>query len=102
MVIRSEIPIVGGAGFASLIEHTVYKSNRLIEHHENSILNNLLAQQTVHTGMAGKTVHLVGSINDMFNRVLIKLLTSRKKSMDAQGFNLQDFYSIFVQPARIE
>jgi 6-phosphofructokinase 1 len=53
---------------------------------EDSILCDLFARQAVHAAMAGKTGLVIGYLHDKFIHVPVELLTSRKKSMDPDGF----------------
>jgi len=53
---------------------------------EDSILCDLYARHAVHAAMAGKTGLVIGFLHDKFIHVPINLLTSRKKSMDPDGF----------------
>jgi 6-phosphofructokinase 1 len=53
---------------------------------EDSILCDLFARHAVHAAMAGKTGLVIGYLHNQFIHVPIELLTSRKKTMDPEGF----------------
>jgi len=53
---------------------------------EDSILCDLYARHAVHAAMAGKTGLVIGYLHDEFIHVPIELITSRKKSIDTNGF----------------
>jgi 6-phosphofructokinase 1 len=67
---------------------------------EDSILCDLFARQAVHAAMAGKTGLVIGYLHDKFIHVPIELLTSRKKSMDPDGFAWSAVLAATGQPAR--
>ena len=53
---------------------------------EDSILCDLFARHAVHAAMAGKTGLVIGYLHNEFIHVPIELITSRKKSIDPNGF----------------
>ena len=53
---------------------------------EDSILCDLFARHAVHAAMAGKTGLVIGYLHNEFIHVPIELITSRKKSIDTNGF----------------
>jgi len=53
---------------------------------EDSILCDIFARHAVHAAMAGKTGLVIGYLHNEFIHVPIELITSRKKSMDPDGF----------------
>jgi 6-phosphofructokinase 1 len=67
---------------------------------EDSILCDLYARHAVHAAMAGKTGLVIGYLHDRFIHVPIELLTSRKKSMDPDGFAWSAVLAATGQPAR--
>jgi len=67
---------------------------------EDSILCDLFARHAVHAAMAGKTGLVVGYLHDRFIHVPIELLTSRKKSMDPNGFAWSAVLAATGQPER--
>jgi 6-phosphofructokinase 1 len=69
---------------------------------EDSILCDLFARNAVHAAMAGKTGLVIGYLHDQFIHVPIELLTSRKKSMDPNGFQWNAVLAATGQPARFE
>jgi 6-phosphofructokinase 1 len=69
---------------------------------EDSILCDLFARQAVHAAMAGKTGLVIGYLHDKFIHVPIDLLTSRKKSMDPDGFAWSAVLAATGQPARFK
>jgi 6-phosphofructokinase 1 len=69
---------------------------------EDSILCDLFARQAVHAAMAGKTGLVIGYLHDKFIHVPIELLTSRKKSMDPDGFAWSAVLAATGQPERFE
>jgi len=52
----------------------------------DSVLCDLFARNAVHAAMAGKTGLVIGYLHNQFIHVPIELLTSRKKTMDENGF----------------
>jgi 6-phosphofructokinase 1 len=69
---------------------------------EDSILCDLFARHAVHAAMAGKTGLVIGYLHDRFIHVPIELLTSRKKSMDPDGFAWSAVLAATGQPSRFE
>jgi 6-phosphofructokinase 1 len=69
---------------------------------EDSILCDLFARQAVHAAMAGKTGLVIGYLHDKFIHVPIELLTSRKKSIDPDGFAWSAVLAATGQPERFE
>jgi 6-phosphofructokinase 1 len=69
---------------------------------EDSILCDLFARNAVHAAMAGKTGLVIGYLHDQFIHVPIELLTSRKKSMDPDGFAWSAALAATGQPERFE
>ena len=69
---------------------------------EDSILCDLFARQAVHAAMAGKTGLVIGYLHDRFIHVPIELLTSRKKSMDPNGFAWSAVLATTGQPERFQ
>jgi 6-phosphofructokinase 1 len=69
---------------------------------EDSILCDLFARHAVHAAMAGKTGLVIGYLHDRFIHVPIELLTSRKKSMDPEGFAWSAVLAATGQPARFK
>jgi 6-phosphofructokinase 1 len=69
---------------------------------EDSILCDLFARNAVHAAMAGKTGLVIGYLHDTFIHVPIELLTSRKKSMDPNGFAWNAVLAATGQSARFE
>ncbi len=69
---------------------------------EDSILCDLFARHAVHAAMAGKTGLVIGYLHDTFIHVPIELLTSRKKSLDPDGFAWSAVLAATGQPARFE
>jgi 6-phosphofructokinase 1 len=69
---------------------------------EDSILCDLFARHAVHAAMAGKTGLVIGYLHDRFIHVPIKLLTSRKKSMDPDGFAWSAVLAATGQPEQFE
>jgi 6-phosphofructokinase 1 len=53
---------------------------------EDAILCDLFGRHAVHAAMAGKTGLVIGYLHDRFIHVPIEVLTSRKKSLDPDGF----------------
>ena len=53
---------------------------------EDSILCDLYARHAVHAAMAGKTGLVIGYLHNEFIHVPIEVITSRKKSIDTNGF----------------
>lgn len=53
---------------------------------EDSILCDQFARHAVHAAMAGKTGLVIGYLHNEFIHVPIELITSRKKSIDTNGF----------------
>ncbi len=53
---------------------------------EDSILCDLYARHAVHAAMAGKTGLVIGYQHNEFIHIPIELITSRKKSIDTNGF----------------
>lgn len=52
----------------------------------DSVLCDLFARNAVHAAMAGKTGLVIGYLHNQFIHVPIELLTSRKKTLDENGF----------------
>jgi 6-phosphofructokinase 1 len=69
---------------------------------EDSILCDLFARQAVHAAMADKTGLVIGYLHERFIHVPIELLTSRKKSMDPNGFAWSAVLAATGQPERFE
>jgi 6-phosphofructokinase 1 len=69
---------------------------------EDSIMCDLFARFAVHAAMAGKTGLVIGYLHDQFIHVPIELLTSRKKSMDPNGFQWSAVLAATGQPERFE
>jgi 6-phosphofructokinase 1 len=69
---------------------------------EDSILCDLFARHAVHAAMAGKTGLVIGYLHDKFIHVPIELLTSRKKSMDPDGFVWSAVLAATGQPAQFK
>jgi 6-phosphofructokinase 1 len=69
---------------------------------EDSILCDLFARHAVHAAMAGKTGLVIGYLHNQFIHVPIELLTSRKKSMDPNGFAWSAVLAATGQPERFE
>lgn len=69
---------------------------------EDSILCDQFARNAVHAAMAGKTGLVIGYLHDQFIHVPIELLTSRKKSMDPNGYQWNAVLAATGQPARFE
>lgn len=67
---------------------------------EDSILCDLFARHAVHAGMAGKTGLVIGYLHDVFIHVPVDLLTSRKKSLDPEGFEWNSVLAATGQPER--
>jgi 6-phosphofructokinase 1 len=67
---------------------------------EDSILCDLFARQAAHAAMAGKTGLVIGYLHDKFIHIPIELLTSRKKSMDPDGFAWSAVLAATGQPER--
>jgi 6-phosphofructokinase 1 len=67
---------------------------------EDSILCDLFARYAVHAAMAGKTGLVIGYLHDQFIHVPIELLTSRKKSIDPDGFQWGAVLAATGQPER--
>ena len=69
---------------------------------EDSILCDLFARYAVHAAMAGKTGLVIGYLHDRFIHVPIELLSSRKKTMDPEGFAWSAVLAATGQPERFE
>lgn len=69
---------------------------------EDSILCDLFARNAVHAAMAGRTGLVIGHLHETFIHVPIEVLTSRKKSMDPDGFAWNAVLAATGQPARFE
>jgi 6-phosphofructokinase 1 len=69
---------------------------------EDSILCDLFARHAVHAAMAGKTGLVIGYLHNQFSHVPIELLTSRKKTMDPDGFVWSAVLAATGQPERFE
>jgi 6-phosphofructokinase 1 len=69
---------------------------------EDSILCDLFARNAVHAAMAGKTGLVIGYLHDRFIHIPIELLTSRKKSLDPDGFQWNAVLAATGQPERFE
>jgi 6-phosphofructokinase 1 len=69
---------------------------------EDSILCDLFARYAVHAAMAGKTGLVIGHLHNQFIHVPIELLTSRKKSVDPEGFAWSAVLAATGQPERFE
>jgi 6-phosphofructokinase 1 len=69
---------------------------------EDAILCDLFARHAAHAAMAGKTGLVIGYLHDKFIHVPIELLTSRKKSMDPDGFVWRAALSATGQKERFE
>jgi 6-phosphofructokinase 1 len=69
---------------------------------EDSILCDQFARNAVHAAMAGKTGLVIGYLHDQFIHVPIELLTSRKKSMDPNGYQWNAVLAATGQPAKFE
>ncbi len=69
---------------------------------EDSIMCDLFARFAVHAAMAGKTRLVIGYIHDQFIHVPIELLTSRKKTIDPNGFQWHAVLAATGQPERFE
>jgi 6-phosphofructokinase 1 len=69
---------------------------------EDSILCDQFARNAVHAAMAGKTGLVIGYLHDQFIHVPIELLTSRKKSMDTNGFQWNAVLAATGQPGSFE
>lgn len=69
---------------------------------EDSILCDQFARNAVHAAMAGKTGLVIGYLHDQFIHIPVELLTSRKKSMDPNGFQWNAVLAATGQPARFE
>jgi 6-phosphofructokinase 1 len=69
---------------------------------EDSILCDLFARHAAHAGMAGKTGLVIGTLHNRFIHVPIELLTTRKKSMDPDGFAWSAVLAATGQPERFE
>ena len=68
---------------------------------EDSILCDLYARNAVHAAMAGKTGIVIGYLHDRFIHVPVELLTSRKKSMDPNGFAWSAVLAATGQPETV-
>jgi 6-phosphofructokinase 1 len=69
---------------------------------EDSILCDQFARHAVHAAMAGKTGLVIGYLHSEFIHVPIELLTSRKKSIDTNGFVWSAVLAATGQPERFE
>lgn len=69
---------------------------------EDSILCDLFARHAAHAAMAGKTGLVIGYLHNTFIHVPIELLTSRKKSIDPDGFAWSAVLAATGQPERFE
>jgi 6-phosphofructokinase 1 len=69
---------------------------------EDSILCDQFARNAVHAAMAGKTGLVIGYLHDRFIHVPIELLTSRKKSLDPDGFQWNAVLAATGQAPRFE
>jgi 6-phosphofructokinase 1 len=69
---------------------------------EDSILCDLFARHAAHAAMAGKTGLVIGYLHNQFIHLPIELLTSRKKSMDPDGFAWSAVLAATGQPERFE
>ncbi len=69
---------------------------------EDSILCDQFARNAVHAAMAGKTGLVIGYLHNQFIHVPIDLLTSRKKSMDPDGFQWNAVLAATGQQPRFE
>jgi 6-phosphofructokinase 1 len=69
---------------------------------EDSILCDLFARHAAHAAMAGKTGLVIGYLHDKFIHVPIELLTSRKKSIDPNGFAWSAVLAATAQPEKFE
>jgi 6-phosphofructokinase 1 len=69
---------------------------------EDSILCDLFARNAVHAAMAGKTGLVIGYLHDRFIHIPIELLSTRKKSMDPNGFAWSAVLATTGQPERFE
>jgi 6-phosphofructokinase 1 len=69
---------------------------------EDSILCDLFARHAVHAAMAGKTGLVIGYLHNEFIHVPIELITSRKKSIDTNGFVWSAVLAATGQPDRFE
>jgi 6-phosphofructokinase 1 len=69
---------------------------------EDSILCDLFARHAVHAAMAGKTGLVIGYLHNEFIHVPIELITSRKKSIDTNGFVWSAVLAATGQPERFE
>lgn len=69
---------------------------------EDSILCDLYARHAVHAAMAGKTGLVIGYQHNEFIHVPIELITSRKKSIDTNGFVWSAVLAATGQPDRFE
>jgi len=69
---------------------------------EDSILCDLFARHAVHAAMAGKTGLVIGYLHNEFIHVPIELITSRKKSIDINGFVWSAVLAATGQPERFE
>jgi 6-phosphofructokinase 1 len=69
---------------------------------EDSILCDLFARYAVHAAMAGKTGLVIGYLHERFIHVPIELLSSRKKTMDPDGFAWSAVLAATGQPERFE
>lgn len=65
----------------------------------DAILCDTFARNAVHAAMAGKTGLVIGHMHDKFIHVPIELLSSRKKSMDPDGFQWKAVLASTGQPA---
>jgi len=69
---------------------------------EDSILCDLFARYAVHAAMAGKTGLVIGYLHNEFVHVPIELITSRKKSIDTNGFVWSAVLAATGQPEQFE
>jgi len=69
---------------------------------EDSILCDQFARHAVHAAMAGKTGLVIGYLHNEFIHVPIELLTSRKKSIDTNGFIWSAVLAATGQPPRFK
>jgi 6-phosphofructokinase 1 len=69
---------------------------------EDSILCDLFARYAVHAAMAGKTGLVIGYLHNEFIHVPIELITSRKKSIDTNGFVWSAVLAATGQPEQFE
>lgn len=69
---------------------------------EDSILCDQYARNAAHAAMAGKTGLVIGFLHNQFIHVPIDLITSRKKSMDPEGFQWHAVLAATGQQSRFE